>query len=724
MTLRALIAALALAGNAPLAFAQTNDVSASAEPQESDEIIVTAQKRSERLLDVPLSISTMSGEELVSAGVNSTLDLQQVAPGIMTVTNGIGFVPSVRGVQSTGTSPGDEGNVALYLDDVSLGSPLAGYFDLADVERVEVLKGPQGTLFGRNATGGAIRIITRRPSFTLGGSVSADYGLRYNETRLGGYVTGPIAGWAAGSISAAYREGDGFINGIGPNEGRTYGGTDNYLVRGKILLTPNPNFELLLAADTSSTQNDVAFSTGIEGGGNPYPELGAIANGPYTFAGSTQPYIRAEGAGASADATWYFDNNVTLRSITAYREIDLESQADVDRTDQPITSVQIAQYQDSFSQEFNLAGPDNQALTWLLGAYYYNSEAGNPYFRFSLGDSPGGTVVADFTNRVESEAISAFGELTYQPVDNLFLTAGLRYNTESKDFHYEDIVSFTGAQVTDASESWDSTVYRLVARYEFSDDANIYASFSTGFKSGVYNAYSFLDAPVDPENIEALEIGAKARLGDFMLTLAGFSYEYDDLQLSAYTTVNGLVLVTLANAASASMSGIEFTADGDITDNLSVGVGLSWQPEADYGSFTSAQVTRPIPGATGPTVAEVVVPFDASGSRMVRSPEFTGNFRVSYERPLWGGNFNGTMNAYHNSGFYWQPGELTEEDAYTILNMRLSWTDGGPGLTYSIWGNNLTDELYAVDRSPQSLGGDSVSLPPRAEFGLGVSYEF
>lgn len=722
MKLRALVATLAVAGNVPLAAAQTSESPSAVEAQSSGEIIVTAQKRSERLIDVPLSISTLSAEQLTDAGIDSTLDLQQVSPGIMTVTNGIGFVPSIRGVQSTGTSPGDEGNVAIYLDDVSLGSPLAGYFDLADIERIEVLKGPQGTLFGRNATGGAIRIMTRRPSFTPGGSLSADYGLRYEETRLGGYITGPLTDWAAASLSGSYREGDGFISGIDGNEGRTYGGTDNYLMRGKLLLNFGSDLDVLLAADASSTRNDVAFTSGREGGGNAYPGIpGAITNGPYTFAGSTQPYIEVEGRGVSADVTWE-PGDLTFRSITSYREVELDSQADGDRTNQPLFAVQIAQYQDSFSQEFNLSGPEDDFVSWLVGAYYYKSEAGNPYFRIIYGDAPGDTTGSEYTNRVDSEATSVFGEVTFNPTSRLHLTAGLRYNTESKDFHYEDVVAVS-PQTTDASESWDSTVYRLVGRYEFSDDANIYASFSTGFKSGVYNAYSPLDVPVDPETIEAFEIGLKARLGAFMYTLAAFSYSYDDLQLSTYTTVNGAQQVVLSNAASAQMSGVEFTADGEIAEGWSLGFGISWQPEAEYDDFTGAQVLVPIPGATDGTVANVVVPYDASGSRMVRSPEVTANLRLTYERSLWNGHFNGTVNAYHNSGFYWQPGEFTEEDSYNVVNMHLSWTDGGPGITYSLWGNNLTNEAYAVDLSTQELG-NSVSLPPLAEFGVGISYAF
>ncbi|HYD49305.1 MAG TPA: TonB-dependent receptor, partial [Terriglobales bacterium] len=149
---------------------------------------------------------------------------------------------------------------------------------------------------------------------------------------------------------------------------------------------------------------------------------------------------------------------------------------------------------------------------------------------------------------------------------------------------------------------------------------NVYGSLSNGFKSGVYNAYSFLDAPVDPENIKAFELGAKAQVGSLTIAAAAFAYDYDDLQLSAYTTVNGLALVTLSNAASAEMRGLELTADGRIAPGFSIGAGISWQPVAKYGSYTNAQVTRPIPGAAGPEIAEVVVPFDATAAAWCERP--------------------------------------------------------------------------------------------------------
>lgn len=731
---KASAASIALAGiwSMPALALQNADELTSESEAEANEagsvgdIVVTAQKRSERLIDVPMSVSAISGDQLTESGIVSTIGLQQTTPGLVTVNTGFGFVPVIRGIQSTGTSPGDESNVAIYLDDISLGTPISGFFDLGDIERIEVLKGPQGTLFGRNATGGAIRIVTRKPSFKSEGKLSADYGLRYEELRLTGYVTGGLTDTIAASLSGTYRRGGAFIKGIGPNEGREYGDANNYVVRGKLLFEPSDSFSLVLAADKWRAHNDTAYISAIEGDINPYPGPGSLANFFYEYAGSTQPFVRIKGHGASADANWDLSDDISLRSLTGYRKVSLDSQSDTDRTNQAISALQIAQYQKNFSQEFNLVGGSDKSLSWMLGAFYYHSRASNPYFRTISGDALTGTVIANFTNLMDSEAYAGFGELTWNVSDRLHLTGGIRYNSETKDFTYRELVRPGGLALrnTDTKKSWDSFTYRAVARYDFADDANIYASLSTGFKSGVYNSYSFIDNPVDPEKVTAFEVGVKGRVGGITLTAAAFAYKYDDIQLSSYVTVDGQLLVTLSNAATAKMRGLEFTADGRLGGGFSFNTGFSWQPKSDYESYTGAQVVAPIAGSTGPVVAQVIVPYDASGTRTVRSPKLTANARLNYDTALLGGDFSGTINASYTSAFYWQPAQFSREDPYLIVNGRLSWTDASRGLTYSLYGNNLFDSVYHTDRVPNVRGGDSVKYPQRREFGVGIALSF
>ncbi len=724
-----LVLALACASHSAIALAQGAEDKADA-----GDIVVTAQRREERLLEVPISISVMSGDDMVQNGINSTVNLSQAAPGIVTVNNGFGFLPVVRGIQSTGTSPGDETNVAIYLDDVSIGTPIAGFFDLADIERIEVLKGPQGTLYGRNATGGAIKIVTRKPSFETSGKISADYGFHYNELKTTGFITGKITDQLAGSLSGTYRTSDGFIKGTGPNVGRDFGGANNYVLRGKLLWQASSNFSALLSADVWRQQNNSVFISHIKDGINPYPNIpGTIPNRPYENAGSTEPMARLRGFGGSLDMNWDSDGGINVRSLTAYRHVAVNSQSDTDRTsigtgNAVSGSNQISQYQKSFSEELTVSSPADETLTWLAGAYYYNSRSGNPYFRTYSGDAVrGGTIAANFTDKVKSEVFAGFGEATLNLADRLHVTGGVRYNTEKKTFHWQNLVNLA-APLVDRERTWNSATWRGVVRYDLAENANVYFSASTGFKSGVYNAYSSLGIPVNPEKVTAFELGAKARVAGINLALAGYAYKYRDIQVSSYTQVGNppTLQLTLSNAARAKMRGVEFTADGKLGGGFSFAAGISWEPTAKYEAFTAAQVTVPLTAAelavAAPGVIQkTVVPFDASGSRTVRTPEVTGNLRLGYEADLFGGEFNGSVNTAYTSAFYWQPGNLSREDDYVIVNFRLSWTKNR--VTYSVFGNNVTHPDYRTDYVPNARG-DSVKFVAREEFGVGVSYAF
>ena len=718
-----LIASILCTTPSTTALAQMAPGEAGDSSADSGEIVVTAQKRNERLLDVPMSVAAISGDQLTSSGVLSTVNLQQTTPGVVTVNNGFGFLPVIRGIQSTGTSPGDETNVAVYLDDISLGTPISGFFDLADVERIEVLKGPQGTLYGRNATGGAIKIVTRRPSFETQGSLGLDYGFHYRELRANAYLTGKIGEGVAGSLSGAVRRGRGFIKGIAANDGEYYGAPKNYMVRGKLLIEPSSNFSAVLAADSWKQQNDSVFISMIKGGLNPFPGPGSVANAPFKYASVTQPRADLKGHGFSLDMIWQVADDVGVRSLTGYRHVEVQSQSDTDRTNLPTGSNQLSQYQNGFSQEFNITGGADRTLTWLLGAFYWNSDAGNPYFRTIAGDSPGGTIVSNFTNKMKSEAIAGFADVTAN-LGQFHLTGGLRYNSETKDFYWKNLVNLAAPQV-DRKRTWNSTTWRAVARYDFSDDANVYASASTGFKSGVYNAYSSLGIPVDPEKITAFEVGAKARVSGINLAAAAYAYKYTDIQVSAYSFVGTppTLQLTLSNAATAKMRGLEFNADGKLGSGFSFNAGVGWEPTAKYKRFTTSQVVAPIPGATGPVIQQVLVPYDSSGSRTVRTPKVTANLRLNYEGDLADGRLKAALSGSYASAKYWQPGNLSREGGFVLVNASVGWTEPSGRFTFSVWGNNLTDQEYYTDYVP-NVRGDSVKFAAKREGGVGVNFAF
>lgn len=721
---RALIVGVALValGAAGAAAAQ----SSAASPQgatEVEDIVVTAQKRSERLLDVPMSVSSTSGEELANAGISSTGSLQQISPGLVTVNNGLAFTPAIRGISSVGTSAGDEANVSMYLDDVYLGAPLAGLFDLKDIQRVEVLKGPQGTLFGRNATGGAIRIVTLAPSFTARAELSADYGFDFDQLKLGAYVTGPIAEKIAGSLNLFHLENDGYTASLAPTlAGRRVSLAKNDAVRGKLLFQPSETLEFTLAADYSKRSDNSIFSAIPRNRRNIAENVPGILLGrPGEYPGSLLPIIDVTTKGVSLDGTWEASDAVTIRSITAARRAKGLFQTDTDRTSAATSSLRLIQDQDTFSQELNFSGPADDRLSWIAGLFYYHSKAGNPYFRAFAGNAPTGTVVGDFTDTVKSTSYAAFGELNFDFTEKLHGTFGARYTTETKIFDFQDIVRAAGLRTGHAKATFDSPTFRGVLQYDFAPDANVYVSVSNGFKSGVFNSYALPAIPVSPEKITAYEIGAKGKLSGITLTAAAFWYDYTDIQVTAYTSLpSGAYVSTLNNAAAATVKGVEFTARGNLTDKLSFDVGLSALPTANYDEYTAASVFIPNPVTGGATS---VVPYDASGSRMLRAPKYQANARLTYEDTVLSGAFLATINVSYNDGFYWQAGNLTPEGAYTTVNAKVSWTDPKGRLTYSVWAENLTDALYSLNSTNGAPGLSDAFAPPRL-IGVGVAAHF
>jgi iron complex outermembrane receptor protein len=686
------------------------------------EVVVTAQKRAERLLDVPMSISAVSGEQLANSGIGSTRDLQQVTPGLVTVSNGFAFTPAIRGVSSIGTSPGDETNVSMYLDDVYLGAPMGGLFQLKDIERVEVLKGPQGTLFGRNATGGAIRVVTKAPSFTPHAEVSADYGFDFKTLMLGGLVTGGLSDKVAASLTGAYSDDDGYSEGVGPiAQGRRFAKDKLASARGKVLFKFSPELEATLSADYSDRKSNQIYAWSSKDGRN-VNESNPIAVIPrgWHYSGSTTPMANMKTGGAAADVTWTPSNAITIRSITAFRDAKGEFQTDSDRINVSNGALHLEQNQHNLSQEFNFSGPADQTLSWIAGLYYYHSNAGNPYFTAFTTDSPNGTVGSSFTDTVITDSYAAYGELTWNATSNLHMTLGGRYTTEKKHFTFADQIRAAGLRTADVEDTWHSPTFRGVVRYDFAQDANAYLSISNGFKSGVFNAYALPAVPVDPEKIMAYEVGAKAQVAGITLSAAAFAYDYKDIQVQGNTLVSGSFVVTLANAAKAEIRGIELSANGAITNNVGFNFGVSLLPKSEYTSFPNAQVFTPN-AVTGGMTNNVA--YDASGSRLIRSPKSQIDAALIYKGQIAGGDAAATLNYAYTSSFYWQAGNFTQEEPYGLLNTRVSWTEPSGHYTFSVWGNNLTNEQYSF-YSTASLAGQVDSLARPRELGIGVSAKF
>jgi iron complex outermembrane recepter protein len=704
----------------------------SSDATEVGEVVVTAQKRAERLTDVPISVVALTGRELVSGGINTTRDLTQVTPGMTAPSTGYALQPAIRGITSQGSNAGEEANVSTYVDDAYMPAQYSGLMQLRDVERVEVLKGPQGTLFGRNSTGGAIRVVTREPSQQRRLEINAGYGFDIKERQVDLYASTGLGETLAASISLFYLRNEGILDNIAPNSptGDRTGREDDIAGRLKLKFTPNDMFSYTLSLDAGRSRNSAPYALAPRDGNIANLALpGAIDphDKPFTVSQSTDTDLEVSGYGATGTGVIDF-GPVTLKSITAARHTDGSFASDADRTNLPLgasTTNPDLFYTDNFSQEFQLSSDTDGPLRWIGGMFFYDAESVQGFEIWA--SDPGGVLGSSFAGRVKTQSFAPFGEATYTFNDRFSITGGIRYTHESKDFDYRDLFRSGGLPLRKSADSrtWENVSYRAVAQYKFTPDMNVYASYSTGFKSGVYNSSSFAINVVEPEEIKAIEVGFKGRVSpNLFLTAAAFHYAYDNLQFASYDNSPGILIVRLTNAAKAEVIGLEGNADFRLGQNWSGQVGVSWIPKAEYTDFPGAVVfprrTDGLPGNT------TLAPFDASGTRMIRTPEFTLNAGLTYRTPLWGGDGEAGVNYYYNSGFLFAPGEvnpLAEQDSYNIINARLSWATADGRYKFTVYGENLTNDWYGTYENNNALG-DAIGFSRPRVIGVRIGYQY
>jgi len=460
------------------------------------EIIVTAQKRSERLTDVPISITAISGESLARSGINDLTQLGQSTPGLNVANNGIATQPTIRGVGSTGSALGESANVATYVDGVYIANQAGMQFEFADIDRVEVLKGPQGTLFGRNATGGAIQLITRKPESGFGGFINASYG-RFNDRSIKAYVSGGSDELSA-SITGLYKKNDGYSYDVNLN--RRTGFVERYATRAKVRFVPTENLELTLTGDYSyNHQNDFYAFTVINGNATGYVTNPTLprGSGPYQTSLSFLPFDTTKQGGVSFKAA-LDAGPIEITSITAARWYDDHLKSDSDATAAALLTTEQFNPGRTISQEVNFASKNTGQFNWIAGIFYFNSLAklDSLLINGSLFN----------TSHLNTNAYAAFGEATYDLTDELTIVGGLRYSIETQNI---DTRNGSGARQIEQA-TFRSATPRITLRYKPSQQTSLYASFSQGFKSGTFNATSVGASPVRPERIDAYEVGFKS----------------------------------------------------------------------------------------------------------------------------------------------------------------------------------------------------------------------
>jgi len=729
-TALALSAAVLTDGNARA----QSDPATTQTPSASD-IVVTAQRRSQRLEEVPISIVAVDKEQLQNRNITSSLDIDKVAVGVKIGKTGAFINPTIRGISSGAIGVGQENNVALYMDGFYQPFQIAQNAPLPNVKQLTVLKGPQGTLYGRNATGGAILIETLDPSLKdVEGEFSASYG-RFNDKMLSGFISAPISDKIGISLSGYLRDNDGWIRDI---SGRDTNPINQKSVRGKILFEPTDTLKIMAA---------IAYTRVSDYTGDSYTFFAhqlALANFPDTpiATGTYETSQSFQGAFTSKLMTYQLRADLdlgfaTLSSYTQYlKEKDF---LDYDLDGSPLDLFRNIQTYpaDAFTQEFVLTSEMGKKLEWILGAMYYDADAAqDPSLALN---SATGTYSAT-KGTLGSTAYSAYGELTWHATDALSITGGLRYTHEKRSHGFEQPL---GTVVTPtAYKSWSSATPRAVIRYELGPRSNIYASYSQGFKSGTFNQGLPSTATVDPEKITAYEVGYKTASGGFRLSTSAFYYDYKNLQLSTLVTLpTGARSTLLQNAATSEIYGAEATVDYPATSQLNLHAAVAWT-HARYKKFPGAQASAVIDTRVGPTVGGLNVSNflqDWSGLRLIRSPDWTANASFDYTYPLPSGSIYLTGNVAYQSaqapandtlyqtidaaGVVSAPGGYRYlQKGYALVGAQLGWRSENEKVKITLFGDNITNTKYRLQINGSVYGDYQVFGAP-ATYGVRVDYK-
>jgi iron complex outermembrane receptor protein len=737
-------AGLYLAGGAGAALLVGSAAWAQEPATDVGEIIVTAQRRAERLQDVPLSITSQTAEQLTAQGVANIRDLSVAVPGVRMASIGPNTQPAIRGVSSQQSDPGNDANVAIYLDGVYQANQLVNSMDLPDIERLEVAKGPQGTLFGRNATGGAIQVFTKAPSFTPTGQLLVGYG-RFDDRVARGFVSGPIWGdKLAASISGAFREWDGYTRDV-LRGGRRTNGIDHKSARLKLLFVPAEAAKFTATAaytdryDGTASQfvavngNSVGRGRLSANGATLIPNPGAIISTsarPYDVVQNYPTFVDVKDVNFALKGE--FDLGFgTLTSITSYERL-LKGKNDIE-TDQSSVDVvfyNVFQRGKYFSQEVTLASEKMGPLSWVAGVFYYYSDG--RYDPIRIHGQAFGPLEIDVYSRQRTYAYAAFGEVNYDITERLTAIAGVRYSKEKRKA--SGLFAFGGGGFIPGrpdlppigEKTWDSFTPRFSLRYRLNEAGdNVYATYSTGFKSGGFNIATADPVPFNPEKIKAIEVGVKTSTRrPISANLAAFYYKYSDLQVQAI--VNNFNVT--ANAARAKIKGVDGELIWRATPDFRITAGASLL-DAEFSSFPAATVNNPIVFTSGPLAGQpcfcgnVTGTRDVTGNKLSRSPEWTLSLTAAYTKELSMGRLDASATLYHSDKFYFDAENRISQPAHTTLTARASFSPAGTGFKLSVWGQNLTNE-EVIQGTFILNEADGVSYGPPRTFGITAEYAF
>jgi len=729
-----------------------------------EEIVVTAQKRAESIQDVAVSMDAFTGEDLRSRHLVSILDLDSLSTNVSVKPMfGSSFpVITIRGVGFNNFASNHSSAAAVHVDEIYLGSPALLGFQMFDLERIEVLKGPQGTLYGRNTTSGTLNFVSAKPTREFEGYVNASYG-RFDTTRIETAVSGPLTEQLAGRLAVAYDKSDGYMK--NKVTGERLGGQDVWFARGQLDFQATERVDVLLKISGGKDDSEVfphTFSGVIcDGVFDPanlplYSEFRPECTNGDAYSDSdrdphTGDYIKVldyDNSAFGATLTVNFDGPVRVTSITGYDRVDRNYVHKFDGSPFRLTDQLYDEAFRQVSQELRFASNETGPIDWIVGLYAANEKLDffrDAYLTFGLFPTllglPAGFFPPDtflqfgsIDNEQETKSQAVFGDLRWHAAELWTVDVGLRYTSESKDYLYRSWVTMDPAEARPLlsrdkfmlgmqtlneklDKTWDDVSGKVGLEFRPEPGLLWYLTLSRGFKSGGFNSGMFATsvdqvAPYDPETLNAVELGVKSTLleGAMQLNAAVFYYDYQDkqelLQLIRSPTD---ILNIVANAGSVDVMGIEASLNWLVTEHLQLEAGVGW---------IDSEIKE----------WEVQAAVSAVGNTTPMTPEVSLTLRGSYDLPL--GNDSHlrlTLDAAYQDQVYFSI--LNEpwitQSSYWLTNGSLAWTSPGGRLQLSLWARNLLDEdyrTYATDAS--QIGFNTLTYAAPRTYGVGAEYRF
>jgi iron complex outermembrane receptor protein len=729
--------AMAAAQDAPPPAPATAPAAAPA-PQTNavEEVIVTAQRREERLQDVPAAVSAFSGNQLEKLGIDGSKELGQITPGLNFTQSVFSPQPTIRGIGVRGVGAGDESVVPIYIDGVYQSFIGAADMQFNNIARIEVVKGPQGALLGRNATGGAINVITKTPGPGFEGKASVSYG-SFNEVIGKAYISGGTDVFAGDLALVAGRD-DGYIHDRLRDD--DYGQSTDFSVRSKLVYTPNDNVELRLALGYTNNSDTTGEAYRVQNGntigarvvGNP------VSRDDYKAALSYGPYNKLRIASAAFTGVFKFEPfNIT--TVTGIANNKLRIKADSDGTPLELSTLAYHQVSENLYQEVYATSNGDGPFSWIVGGVYYRDSSGmSPYSTtFSRSVSPAGVIGAQSVSRtrphIDTDAYALYAQGTLELGEQWKVTLGGRYSNETKDFRSK--VGVTTFTILEGEKTFEDFSPTLVVQYQPNPQLNLYAKAGKAFKSGVFNASATTVAaaePVDPEKVTQYEVGLKSDPTSWLrLNVAAYYTNYDGLQSNVRDPVTLSSL--LQNAGGAEIYGAEGEAFIRAADNFNIRLGLAWL-HGEYKDFDAALVSVPATTdmpttggcteGTGPRIGGNRSPFcDVSGNDIIRTPFLSGNIGADYTIQSQAGEFVITGNAYYKGKSYWDTLNFFEEPAVWLVNGDVTWNLPGDKFSIALWGENLLDEEYSLTKVISATAENQVLAKPRT-IGIELTYNW